>query len=520
MSPGDRGEGRAQAGAAGRKLEGGCGARPLRARPATCGHGWRPAPAATTPTRSPRSCAARVPATPGARSRPGGCARSRRQTTPERSGIGSAHEAPPRGRGGPRRGVRPRRRRRRRSPAAVIDTVPDALVDIAMAPDGTGALVYTKGGQICVARRRGRGLGRALPRRPGSGGHGEQPARGGRQRRARPLRLRGRHAADLKWRLDPGARASRSAPEDAIRITEAANQIASDWDLDMNPAGVAYAAWVESDITLPRSVLAWRLRARRSGPAAAAETTLSRTRAGAATGPTFAWPLDAAGERRGPVHAERRPGLPAAARPASRPRRCSSTCACRPSWARRSTAPTASSTSTWRGTGSRGRPATATTRPAGMRSGVPVEGQTAGAAAVFDLHPAAENDNAAAPRRRAQHGRRACSPRSEPVRGVWAGTLERRGRPAAIRLDVSAHEPAATESPCLDRARTAALVAWTRDVEDGAAGPLEVRARVFTGSGRAPDELRSPRPPSVRRSSPRGSTSPTRRPDPLGDTAG
>ena len=66
-----------------------------------------------------------------------------------------------------------------------------------------------------------------------------------------------------------------------------------------------------------------------------------------------------------------------------------------------------------------------------------------------------------------------------------------------IRLDVSAHEPAATELPVASISKNGrGVVAWTRDVEDGAAGPLEVAAGLHglrLGAGGAAALLGRPR---------------------------
>jgi hypothetical protein len=376
-------------------------------------------------------------------------------------------------------------------PPAVIDTAPDTVVDIAMAPDGTGALVYTKGGgQIWASLAEGASWGAPFRVDPDPAGTESSPrvaaGNGGRVL----FGYADDNAANLKWRLIPAAGQPLGA-EDAIRITEAANQIAPDWDLDMNPAGVAYAAWVESDITLPRSVLAWRLEGTTdAGTLRLQKNNLVENAGGSSNGPDVRVAVDGAGDgavlftqNDDQAYLRRLDGVTPSATfvdvrvPSVLGETLDGT-------HRQLDLDMAGDGLAWTA-GNGNYPA------GGHATGVPVEGETAGAAAVFDLHPASEDDNAERPDltlNTERSGLFAAEPNQRA--GVWGGTLSGTNVDGPIRLDVSAHESAATELPVASIGENGrGVVAWTRDVEDDAAGPLEVRARVFTGSGWAPEEL-------------------------------
>ena len=377
-------------------------------------------------------------------------------------------------------------------PPAVIDTVPDALVDIAMAPDGTGALVYTKGGQIWASLTKGAGWGAPFRVDPDPADTESSPrvaaGNGGRV-------LFGYvddNAANLKWRLIPAAGQPLGA-EDAIRITEAANQIASDWDLDMNPGGSRPTppGWSPTSrcraASWPGSWRARRTRARCSYQ----KNNLVENAGGSSNGPDVRVAVDAAGDgavlftqNDDQAYLRRLDGVTPSAtfvdvRVPGRP-----------------------------GRDARRHPPPARPRHGGRRARVDGRQRQLPGGRACDRHPrgggdggrrhhvrpasgGTRDDNAERPDVALNTGRSgllAAEPNQRA--GVWGGTLSGVDVDGPIRLDVSAHEPAATELPVASIGENGrGVVAWTRDVEDGAAGPLEVRARVFTGSGWAPEEL-------------------------------
>ena len=379
-------------------------------------------------------------------------------------------------------------------PPAVIDSVPLQTSDIAVAPDGTGALAYVK--TVGADDR----IHLSLLNPDGTWGAPTvvDPDTGADKASARVAVGNGGRVlvgyldgASLRYRLIASAGGAMS-PEGTIR-TAAAATIGSDWDLDMNASGVAYATWTETNPgTMQKDVRAWRLEGTdAAGIIGALQKDPGTTSVDVtANGPDVRVGVDPAGNG----------GI-------------SFTQNDTQAWFRRLTGTTPSAVfvdtllpdalgEAIAGTyhqhdldlgagGVAWESANAMYPNGGHVVGVPVTGEATGTKVLFDLHPASENDNAERPDVALNEtGRGLFAAEPNQTAGVWGGTLDGATASAPQRLDLSPMDGPAAEIPVAgigDSGR--GLIAWNRDVADGAVGPVEVRARVFDGATMAPDEL-------------------------------
>ncbi len=379
-------------------------------------------------------------------------------------------------------------------PPAVIDTAPLQIKDIAVAPDGTGALVYLKtvgaDDRVFLSLLAADGTWGAPQVADTDAGDDEAAARVAVGNGGRVL-VGYRDGAALHYRLITATGGALSA-EGNIRVAANATAIGDDWDLDMNAAGVAYAAWKEFNPgVMHNDVRAWRLEGTTAtGLLGGLQKDPATTAVDAtANGPDVRVGVDPAGNG----------GISFTQNDAQ-------------AWFRRLVGTTPSGTfvdtllpdalgEAISGTyhqhdldigkdGVAWESANAMYPNGGHVVGVPVSGDTAGTKVLFDLHPKEENDNAERPDVALNEtGRGLFAAEANQKAGVWGGSLDGATASAPQRLDLSPTEPAGAEIPVAaigDSGR--GLVAFTRDVADGAAGPVEVRARVFDGAF-APTEL-------------------------------
>ncbi len=377
---------------------------------------------------------------------------------------------------------------------AVIDTAPLLTTDIAIAPDGTGAMVYTKtvgaDDRVHLSLLNPDGTWSAPVIVDPDTGDDETAPRVAVGNGGRVLVGYRDAPTTLHYRLLGSAGAALSA-EDNIRV--AAGAISNDWDLHMNSAGVAYAAWIEFNPgPAVNDARAWRLEGT-TGAGIVGGLQKDPLTTGADTtgnGPDIRVGVDPAGNA----------GI-------------SFTQNDNDAWFRRINGTTPSGTfvdtllpsalgeaisSTYHqhdlelgANGVAWESAQAMFTAGGHDVGVPITGETVGTRVLLDPYPADENDNAERPDvvlNESGRGLYAAEPNQKA--GVFGGTLDGATASPSQRLDLSPMEPASIENAQGGIGENGrGLIAWTRDVANGAVGPTEVRARVFDGPAMAPDEL-------------------------------
>ena len=408
---------------------------------------------------------------------------------------------------------------------AVIDTAPDAIHDIGVAPDGTGALVYAKGRRRLRRRSSTTGRGARRARRPDDGLAEDQPrvavGNGGRVL----VGYRDDTGGSLRWRLieTTGARASAEAADPERRRRQpdrrrlgprhepGRRRVRRMGGAQPRDAAAATRAPGDSRARPPRGACGSRSdiratehrRRRPTGPTSASPSTARATARCCST------------RRTTPTRLRRLDGVPADAR-----RRR----ACRARSARRITGTDhqldldmAADRLAWTA-GSAMYP------NGGHVVGVPVAGETAGSGgALRPAHPASENDNAERPDvalNATGAGLFAAEPNQRA--GVWGGALDGDRPPARrVRLDAPPIEPAGRRGPGRRRSATAGAVWSPGRATSPMAPPGRSRSarRVFDAGAFAADELLLSTPRSARRRSPPSRCADGGGASRLGDTA-
>jgi hypothetical protein len=369
-----------------------------------------------------------------------------------------------------------------------IDTSPLSTHDIGVAPDGSGALVYlkTQGGddQVWAAILSG-GTWGAPVRIDTDGSDDESAPRvavgdGGRVL----VGYRDSGGQVLRYRLKPDG-STAFGSEQVMRTGLAANAIQSDWDLDMNPSGVAYAAWAEQG-ALQDDARVWRLEGTTGQPSVTRYQNDPNNESvnDGSNGPDIRVAVDAAGngtivfgqsEGSGSsLYLRRLTGLTGGAFvdvevPSALGESLSSA-------TRQLDLDVAGDGLAW----SAGN---ALYTAGGHAVGVPVTGETAGAAALLDAYPATAIDNVERPDvalNSSGQGLFASEPNLGT--GVFGGTINGGLATAAHRLDTSAHDQDSEVPVAAIGDSGRGLIAWTRDVGDGVNGPFQVVARAWNGS--------------------------------------
>ena len=360
--------------------------------------------------------------------------------------------------------------------------------DIAIAPDGTGALVFQKtvGGddRVYVSVLAGGAWGAATRLDPDDGDDEAAPrvaaANGGRVL----VGYSDGNKQFLRYRLKQAGSATFD-PEAVIRDAAAADRIQLDWDLDMNPDGVAYAAWAEKN-PAQTDARAWRLDAAGIAqlvPAALEQDPATQTVNDGGNGPDIRVAVDGAGN--GTVlfgqtvdltFVRRLTGVtPGALVPVDVPSVLGEN---RSTPQRQLDLDVAGNGLAW-ATGN------AQYTAGGHSVGVPVVGETAGAPATLDAYPASENDGTERPDVALNAtGQGLFTTEPNQKAGVFGGSIDGSAASPAIRLDTTPHDPAASEIPVTAIGDSGTgLVAWTRDVENsGGNGPFELRGRLWNGT--------------------------------------
>ena len=378
---------------------------------------------------------------------------------------------------------------------AVIDTPAGGATllginDIAIAPDGTGALVYqtTVGGDDRVYTSVLSGDTWSPPLRvdPDDGDDEAAPrvaaANGGRVL----VGYSDGNKQFLRYRLKQAGSPTFDA-EAVMRDAGAANRIQLDWDLDMNPAGVAYAAWAEANpVTTKNDARSWRLDAGTTAtPIAGAlqQDPTNQSVNDGGNGPDIRVAVDDAGN--GTLMFGQSPNVTFVRRVANVTPSATFVPVDVPTvlGEARSTVERQLDLDV-AGNGLAWATGNAMYTAGGHAVGVPVVGETAGAAATLDAYPASENDNVERPDvalNASGQGLFASEPNLKP--GVFGGSINGSAAATAVRLDTTPHDPD-SEVPVVaigDSGR--GLVAWTRDVENsGGAGPFELRGRLWNGT--------------------------------------
>jgi hypothetical protein len=368
-----------------------------------------------------------------------------------------------------------------------IDSTPTATVDVGVAPDGTGALVYLKTAglddQVWASTLTGGTWGPPVRIDPDNGDDEAAPrvavGNGGRVL----VGYLDAAGVTLKSRLKPSAGAG-FAPERRMRT--ASNAIQSDWDLDMSPAGVAYAAWIEPNpSSMRRDARAWRS----DGTTDVTSLRLQKdpnaeSVSNSSNGPDIRVAVDDAGngtiafgqsEGGGEsTYLRRLVGLTSNAFLDVEV----------PSLLGESlSAPTVQLDLDVAGTGLAWFAGSAMYTAGGHAVGVPVTGELAGTPALLDAYPASENDNVERPDVALNASGQGLFTSEPNLRaGVFGGSISGAAASPAVRLDTSPHDPD-SEVPVTaigDSGR--GFVAWTRDVGNGVDGPYQVVGRAWNGS--------------------------------------
>jgi hypothetical protein len=377
-----------------------------------------------------------------------------------------------------------------------IDSAPTAVTDIGVAPDGSGALVYLKtvglDDQVWASVLTGGTWAPAVRIDPDDGDDEAAPrvavGNGGRVL----VGYLDASAGTLKYRLKPSAAAGFGL-EGTMRVAGGVNWIRGDWDLDMNAAGVSYAAWIELNPgTLKFDARAWRS----DGTTQATSLRLQKepnaeSVIDGSNGPNIRVAVDDAGS--GMVAFGQSEGggestyllrlagvTPGTFVDVEVPSLLGESLS----------SPFAQLDLDAAGAGLAWFSGSAMYTAGGHAVGVPVSGDLAGPPALLDAYPASENDNVERPDVALNAGGQGLFA-SEPnlKAGVFGGSISGTTASPAQRLDSSPHDPD-SEVPVVaigDGGR--GFVSWTRDVANDVDGPYQVVGRVWNGSAFDPEAL-------------------------------
>lgn len=377
-----------------------------------------------------------------------------------------------------------------------IDSTPNSVADIGIAPDGSGALVYVKTPVLddqVWASVLSDGSWATPVRIDLDNGDNESAPRVAVGNGGRVLvGYLDANGSTLNYRLQPSAGAG-FGPEKTIRVSAGSNYIRNDWDLDMNSTGVAYAAWIEFNPgTMKFDARAWRsdgatdlqsLRLQKDFNTESAITSSNgpdiRVAVDDAGAGTIAFSQTGSGGE--PTYLRRLAGVTGGA----------FVDVAVPSLLgeNRST-PNAQFDLDVAGSGLAWFADSAMYTVGGHAVGVPVTGDTVGPPAPFDSYPASESDNVERPDVALSAGGRGLFVSEPNVNaGIFGGSIAGAGASAAQHLDTSPHDPSSEVPVAAIGDGGRGLVAWTRDVGNGVTGPFQVVGRIWNGSAFEPETL-------------------------------